>query len=1530
MKPFVRSILLVLFVSVAALSVKGQTASFTASITSGCAPLIVTFVNTTAACSGCTCTWDLDNGIMPVHTWDSCSTSYDTAGTYTITLTVVDGGVTTTHSVTILVYPSPTVHFIASETSVCPGEPITFTSTSIGGVPGPLSYTWAFGDGTSTTAGTPTKSYSTPGTYNVTLAVTNSEGCTSTLVDTGYIHVNPAATPGFTVSASSFCNPPATVTFTSTTTGTGPFTYVWRYGDGSSSPGGSPISHTYTSPGSYSVTLVVTDGDGCTDSITAPTSISIATLSGGFTYPDTACVNSSVSFTDTSAPHTSTTWEYGDGGTGYAVNGNHTYTSPGTYTVTMIISNGSCNDTVTHTIVIVPGPTASFVITPPQPCPPPAAITLTATTPPHSSVTWHYGDGYSGTGLSVIHNFGDTGIYSISMVTLDSLTGCKSTITKLDTFYNLLVTITPPDPSGCAPLTVSFGATAYTTVPTGMSAPYPFGIASWNWSFGDGGTGTGAAPVHTFTAPGNDTVVGTVTTDNGCTKTDTVIVKVGAPPVAAFVDTTNICYHDNDTSFTATLVSGVANEYTWIIRFPTVIIADSMDTAYHYDIIHYHFPKPGTYSIEVIPSYNGCPGPPVSLVNNVIVDSPMAILADSILCSPEKTVDFADLSLGDDSHLWVFGDGSTSTMSDPAHLYPATTTYSGYLATYNSRSGCRDTAYFSVNLHRPVVTFAPDDTAVCKYGIVHFTATVTGGSPVYYEWFSNGTLEETVDTSISPVVFTEEFDATGTFTVSVVIADQNGCHDTATGNNNEFVAAPVADFSATPLAGCVPLPTTYTDHSTDVPGATITGYRWLYGDGTVSTIATTTTSHTFTTSGSFTTKEIVTDNIGCKDTFSLSLTVYHPAASFTASNTHPCTDQGITFTNTTPGVATSYWNFGDGHTSTLTSPSHTYTAAGVYTVSLAVTDTHGCTDTLVDSNYMTVSKPDASFYMDDSVSICPPLTVHFINTSTGATSYSWTFGDGSSSLGFSPTDLYITTGYFPITLIVTNSYGCTDTAIGHVNIFGYAGAFTYNVDSGCVPLTVRFNALISNVPNIVWDFADGTTSALSYTDSISHTYLIPGAFVPKLILSDNTGCKSSNIGIDTIKVDAVTPGFTTIPDPICLGGSFNFSDTSKSYWSTITAWKWTFDSTTSILESPSFTVSGVGVYPVALVVTDGWGCTDSITGNVTVYAPPVITVSPDTIICTGGTATLTGYGGITYTWSPPATLSCTACNPTHASPTVVTQYTVTGTDAVGCSGTDTTTVLLKTKTVSIARGDTQVCAGITIPLLDSGGTKYQWIPGTGLSNPYIADPTATLFTTTTFMVIAQLATCMADTNYVTVIIHPLPTVYAGPDQTLLEGSSAQLNATGTLIEKYAWDNSLTLSCDNCPNPVASMTTTTTYNIQVTSEFGCTNSDSVTIHLYCDNSQVFIPNAFTPNGDGQDDVFYPRGRGINIIKSFRIYNRWGQLLFERTGIQINDIANAWDGSYNGGSPRPDVYVYIIDAECDLGQPIFIKGDVTIIR
>lgn len=1523
MKYFVRtSLLLFLFLGFA-VAAKAVTAGFKVDNSAGCGPLVVHFTNTSTGATSYS--WNLGNGTT--SSLKDVSGTYLTPGTYTATLVATGGGTSATYTMTITVYPAPLVSFHASDTSVCPGTTVSFTSTTSGGTPGPMTYIWNFGDGTLSTLATPTHAYSTPGYYRVTLSVTNSMGCVSTLSIPTYMHVFTPPSAKFTTATTHFCNPPGAAVFTNTSSGIPALSYAWQFGDGGTSTATSP-THSYSGAGSYNVKLVVTDGNGCTDSTVKTGGIIVGHITASFTLPTSVCVSSAAIFTNTSAPkpYVSTKWDFGDGGTSTTDPGVHAYTAAGIYTVTLIVFDGYCYDTVAHTIKINALPVSSFTQSTPQPCPPPTSIKFTGAVPPGTAVTWDFGDGGTGSGTPVTHVFTKGGVDTIKMTVFDPVTGCTNNISVIDTFYDMIFDIIDSPANGCTPLPVKFSVSAWTRQPSLPLHPYPYPFTSYTWNFGDGSpTSALPKPVHTYTAPGTYKAFVTVMTSNGCIFSDTVTILVGNPPVITAIATpTHVCYGKN-VHIPTTIVSGPVDDYFWSFSNGIGTFTNSSGVL---DII---FPVPGTFTCTVYATYHGCPGPPYVIPVSIIVDSPKAIINYKASCSPRDVVSFFDKSLGDDTHLWLFGDGTTSTIKNPVHTYPALGVYVVTLATYNATSGCRDTAKVTIDLRVPVFDFTADRLALCRDDTVTITPKIISGTADNFDWYLNGIITTIGEDPITHVLKTS-LHATGFYTVQLVISDQIGCLDTLTKTNYLMVAKPVAHITAVPSTGCNPLPVTFTDASTDITGTTFTNFYWLFGDGGTASVTTITTTHTYTTGGTFSVNEIVTDNIGCKDTVYIPIIVYKANPSFYASNLNPCANDSIHFTNTTTGITGATWDFGDGITSTKISPWHTYRSAGTYTVKIAVTDIHGCTDTITSVNYIHANKPVASFNMSDSFSICPPIMVTFTNTSgSGAISYNWYFGDGGISTMFSPSNLYTKTGRDTVLLIATDANGCKDTMTRYMELFGYAGAFSYAPLTGCAPHLVHFKSMLSNVPNIIFDFADGIVSTKSSIDSIDHIYLNPGAYVPKLILSDNSGCENSSMGIDTIKVDAVFMGFTTEPSPACENVQLNLKDTSFSYFSKINSWFWTLsDGSTSTLEHPTIRYSKAGTYNISLKASDGWGCSDSGMRSIIVYPPPIITTSPDTVVCVTDSATLRGFGGVSYTWAAPATLSCTACNPTFANPLTATVYKVTGTDLHGCKNTNEVRVSLKTKTVSTGHGDTTICFGAIVQLWDSGATKFKWLPPAGLNDPTSGMPLASPDITTNYMIIAQIGSCIPDTNFIQVIVNPEPQVDAGPDQTIVAGASADIRASGSNIYKVSWSSDSTLSCKNCMTPKATPFQTTVYVIDVTSIAGCPNSDTVVINVYCDKSQIFLPNTFTPNGDGQNDVFYPRGRGISIVKSFRIYNRWGQLLFERNNIQLNDAANAWDGYYNGDYARPDVYVYVIDAVCNAGDNVNLKGDVTIIR
>ncbi|MGN6569727.1 MAG: PKD domain-containing protein, partial [Flavipsychrobacter sp.] len=785
---------------------------------------------------------------------------------------------------------------------------------------------------------------------------------------------------------------------------------------------------------------------------------------------------------------------------------------------------------------------------------------------------------------------------------------------------------------------------------------------------------------------------------------------------------------------------------------------------------------------------------------------------------------------------------------------------------------------------------------------------------------------------------TDTFNIPGYHSITVVAMASNQCQ--YMDSIKVLVGKPVAGFKANPLVACIPSTVTFTDTSHDVSGAFIAKRFWTFGNGDTLTTRNSIAYDTYKKKGRDSVKLIVTDNIGCKDSLTKQnfITAVKPIANFYVSDATPCKFETVYFynyskpdTSSTDTLKSYSWTFGDGDSSSAQSPTHIYDDTGSYTVRLIIHDTYGCSDTMTRLNFINIHQPHASFTMDDSTSICPPLHVQFTNTSIGATNYYWDMSDTNSFTITNPGHTFTTSRYYTVTLVARDANGCMDTAIGHVNIYGYNGALTYGPNlEGCAPLTINFTASIVNAPLSVWDFNDGYTfSDTSGSATTSHTYIYPGAYVPKLILSDGKGCKSGSTGLDTIKVDGVIARYhVNVP---CIGDTTTFRDSSYSYFSPITGWYWSLSG--GLHSTSNYAVNrynDTGKYYVNLIVTNANGCKDTLDDSVMIHGLPTIDAGPDTVICIGDAATLMPNGGISYIWNTDPTLSCSNCTNPKASPSVPTTYTVMGMDVYGCKNTDTVTVRLQTKTTSVLDNGGDICQGDTAHLHASGAQIYTWSPPDSLTNANIANPLAFPRSTTTYTVIAREGSCTPDTNSTVVTVHPKPIISAGNDVTIVGGESTTLQASGSNIISFLWDSTQTLSCLTCSNPVATPTVTTTYAVIGISDFGCKDTADVTVNVKCDKSQVFIPNAFTPNGDGQNDVFFPRGVSISHIKSFRVYDRWGAIVFEKTNININDESSGWDGTYGGTAQPPAVYVYLIDAICESGQEMVLKGDVTIIR
>ena len=164
------------------------------------------------------------------------------------------------------------------------------------------------------------------------------------------------------------------------------------------------------------------------------------------------------------------------------------------------------------------------------------------------------------------------------------------------------------------------------------------------------------------------------------------------------------------------------------------------------------------------------------------------------------------------------------------------------------------------------------------------------------------------------------------------------------------------------------------------------------------------------------------------------------------------------------------------------------------------------------------------------------------------------------------------------------------------------------------------------------------------------------------------------------------------------------------------------------------------------------------------------------------------------------------------------------------------------------------------------------------------------------------------------------------------GSSYQMNVTGSAdITTWLWSPAQNISCTDCMNPVVSPKRTTTYIVQAANIAGCTAQENITINVSCTNQDnLFIPNTFSPNADGMNDYFFPRGKGLLTIKSLRVFNRWGNIIYERFNFPANQQSYGWDGTYRGNSMQSDVYVFVVEIACENGQILSSKGNVTLLR
>lgn len=606
---------------------------------------------------------------------------------------------------------------------------------------------------------------------------------------------------------------------------------------------------------------------------------------------------------------------------------------------------------------------------------------------------------------------------------------------------------------------------------------------------------------------------------------------------------------------------------------------------------------------------------------------------------------------------------------------------------------------------------------------------------------------------------------------------------------------------------------------------------------------------------------------GCQQILCTNIQVFpKPTANF-GINSPNCSLSAAFTDSSLNGVATWHWDFGDGDTSNLQNPTHTYASGGLYNVELIVGTSAGCYDTLT----LPLSPggvPIAGF-TDSLVCLSGVFTDATVVTQGSVTGWQWDFGDPASganntSVFQNPSHNFTLPGTYNITLIATSSNGCIDTIVQPIVVSTLLNA-NFSNTSVCEGLTTTFTDLSTSSSGTIntwnWDFGDNGTSNLQ---NPTHQYTAAGTYVVLLTASTSTGC-----------VGAITQNITVHPLPqpafldtnVCLNDPTVFTDQSTIASGSINTWAWNFgNGNGSNQQSPAYTYPAAGTYTVTLVTTSAFGCVDSIAKQITVYPNPTAAFVADDVDgcaphCVNFTNQSTVSSGIVSAWEwdfGDTSGVSNSQNPQHCfeDPTTY-NVTLTAITNNGC----TNTVTLNNYITAFPSPDANFEASTLVttvhePLiqftdLSTGASQWQWSFGDG------------------------------DTTVLSISDHP---AHVFPDF-----------GPGTYPVKLV----------------------------VTSPNGCQDSMEVMVIIEADFS-FYAPNAFTPNGDGKNEYFFGTGFGIDEYEMY-IFDRWGNKIFYADNLNL-----LWDGKINGRLAQQDTYVWKVNLTDLYNKKHTFMGRVTLVR
>jgi len=845
------------------------------------------------------------------------------------------------------------------------------------------------------------------------------------------------------------------------------------------------------------------------------------------------------------------------------------------------------------------------------------------------------------------------------------------------------------------------------------------------------------------------------------------------------------------------------------------------------------------------------------------------------------------------AYKWDFDNGKSSSLASPTHSYSSAGTYNVKLIIF-FLSGLKDSIIKRVIINsKPQTNFS--FTNQCFGTAIDFSNFSFGVAS--YRWtFGDATFSTTTSPS-------KTYSAAGSYTVKLVATSPNNCKDSMSKSVTVF-SKPIAAFSV--LNACAGSVANISNSSTG--GA---NFSWDLGDGTSSNFYN--PGKTYSTAGPYGISLTVVSSQGCSDNTSRSITIFAlPVSNFNVQNN--CIGVATPFSSTAIGANTYLWVFGDGGTSSSSTPAKTYTKTGTFSASLTVTSINGCNHSLT-KPVSIFPRPQANFSSKDA---CIGSAIDFVNLSSmpsGGGDYIWRYGDGNTGSLANPTYKYAASGPYDVQLVAVSSAGCRDSVQSRISIFDNPKASFTALDV-CDGQSVKFINTSSGGTIQSWEFGDGSKNNAF---SPSHTYPGPNIYKVALKITSSNNCTDLFEGNVTVKANPELLFFTS---DHCLGTNVSFTNLSSG--AALFTWKFGDGDSSKVVQA-SHTYKTQGNYSVKLRGISAKGCMVEQTKPITVFPRPVASFTAP-VVCHGLTTQFANAstGATNYTWNfGDGGGSSTASNPGY-------QYLNSGNYKViltaissnNCTEVSTSTISVAALPIPIFIAQ-DICTGLELkPVNASQGAiiSQKWNFGDG-SKDTTQSPKHIYTAPGIYKIqlIVNTGLGCSDSTIKTILVYTKPIIKVSNSSSVSKGFSTQLFASGGT--DYLWSPAITLDNPISPTPTATPTADTRYSVLVSNAFGCSDTASVNV-LLLEDFAIIPNNLITPNENGQNDKWKIQGIEFYPLAKVMVFDQWGRII-----ISEENYKNTWDGTMNG-KPLPDgSYFYVITLP---GTDRQYKGILNILR